>query len=85
MGIILELWKWGIENSFLPHTPKLPFHDENLSPNDKVRRDSWEPHEWKTFSRRVREWVNNLKGSEEELWGSWVSCQMMFFLANCGM
>ncbi|BEV35421.1 site-specific integrase [Synechococcus sp. M16CYN] len=85
MGIIREIWKWGIENSYLPNTPKLPFHDENLTPNDKVRRDSWEPHEWKIFSRRVREWVRSLKGSQEEVWDSWISYQMMFFLANCGM
>ena len=36
------------------------------------------------FSRRVREWVKTLK-VVGEVWDSWVSYQMMFFFANCGM
>ena len=66
MGNIRECWKWGMENSFVPFSPKLPFHDENLVHNDKKRRDTWEPHEWNSFARKVREW---LKGEGDKTGG----------------
>ena len=40
MGMIRECWKWAMENSLIAFTPKLPFHDENLITDDKVRRDT---------------------------------------------
>lgn len=86
MGMIRECWRWGIENSYLPNTPKLPFHDENLIPDETCRRDTWEPHEWKSFIRRLREWLNKQYGeNEEQVWDSWVSYQMLFFLSNTGL
>ena len=86
MGMIREIWRWGMENSYIPNTPKLPFHDENLIGDDKVRRDTWEPSEWSSFSRKVREWLKEQQsGTEEHIWDSYVSYQMMFFLSNTGM
>ena len=41
MGMIRECWKWGMENSLIVFSPKLPFHDENLITDDKVRRETW--------------------------------------------
>ena len=29
MGVIRECWRWGIENSYLPNTPKLPFFPQS--------------------------------------------------------
>ena len=57
MGMIRELWRWGIEEGYIPFTPKLPFQ-VNLIPDDKFRRDTWESNEWKSFARRVRDWLN---------------------------
>jgi len=86
MGMIRECWKWGIENSYLPNTPKLPFHGENLIPDESVRRDTWEPHEWKSFIRKLRDWLNEQYGeTEEHVWDSWVSYQILFFLSNTGL
>jgi len=86
MGMIRECWRWGIENSYLPNTPKLPFHGENLTLDEKVRRDTWEPHEWKSFIRRLRDWLNEqYGGTEEHFWDSWVSYQILFFLSNNGL
>ncbi|QNI43860.1 phage integrase family protein [Synechococcus sp. WH 8101] len=86
MGMIRECWKWGMENSHLPLSPKLPFQDENLVTDDKVRRDTWEPDEWKPFRRRLREWLKEQQQlPQEEFWDAWVAYQMVFFLANCGM
>ena len=86
MGMIREFWKWGMENGFIPFSPKLPFQDENLAADDKVKRATWEAHEWSSFARLVREWLNaQYKSTEEHLWDCWTSYQMLFFLANCGM
>ena len=86
MGMLRECWKWGMENSLIPFSPKLPFHQENLITDDKVRRDTWEPHEWNSFARRVREWLKSQQDkSQEEFWDAWVAYQMLFFLGNCGM
>lgn len=86
MTLIRECWRWGMENSFIPFSPKLPFPDENLVGDDKKRRDTWEPPEWNSFARLVREWLKQ-EGDEtqEGYWDSWVAYQMLFFLANCGM
>ena len=54
MGIIREIWKWGMENGFITFSPKLPFHGENLITDDKVRRDTWEAHEWLKTTREER-------------------------------
>ena len=52
MGIIREFWRWAMENSYIPLAPKLPFHDENLITDDKVRRDTWEAAEWGSLRGR---------------------------------
>jgi len=86
MGMIRECWKWAMKNALISFSPKLPFNDENLITDDKVRRDTWEPHEWNSFARRVREWLKaQQKGTPEDYWDAWVGYQMLFFLANCGM
>jgi integrase len=75
-----------MENGYVPFSPKLPFQNENLITDDKVKRETWEAHEWSSFARLVREWLNaQYDGTEEHLWNCWVSYQMLFFLANCGM
>ena len=66
MGIIREIWKWGMENGFIIFfTPKLPFHGENLITDDKVRRDTWEAHEWSSFARKVHEWLKEQEKKDE--------------------
>ena len=86
MGMIRECWNWGMENSHLPFSPKLPFQDEDLVTDDKVKRDTWEPDEWRPFARRLREWLKQQQDlPQEEFWDCWVAYQMVFFLANCGM
>ena len=86
MGMIRECWKWAMENSLIAFTPKLPFHDENLITDDKVRRDTWEAAEWSSFARKVREWLKAMESKPpEEYWNAFVAYQMLFFLANSGM
>lgn len=86
MGMIRECWKWGMENALLPFSPKLPFQNENLITDDKVRRDTWEPHEWNSFARRLRDWLNTQsEGTENQVWDAFVAYQMVFFLGNNGM
>ena len=86
MGIIREFWRWAMENSYIPLAPKLPFHDENLITDDKVRRDTWEAAEWSSFARKVREWLKAMETKPpEEYWNAFVAYQMLFFLANSGM
>ena len=86
MGMIRELWKWGMTNTLIPFSPKLPFHEENLITDDKVRRDTWEASEWSSFARKVRDWLNTtISGDENYVWDAFVSYQMLFFLANNGM
>ena len=86
MGMIRECWKWAMENSLIAFTPKLPFHDENLITDDKVRRDTWEAKEWLSFARRVREWLKEQRQQDPETyWDAFVAYQMLFFLANNGM
>jgi len=83
MGVFRECWKWGIVNSYLLNTPKLPFHNENLIPDESVRRDKWEQHEWKSFTRKLREWLKEqYEVTQEQVWDSWVSYQILFFLSN---
>ncbi len=86
MGVIRECWKWGMENGLIPFAPKLPFHGENLITDDKVRRDTWETHEWSSFSRKVREWLKTTTNEDENyVWDAYVAYQMLFFLSNNGM
>ncbi len=86
MGMIRECWKWAMENSLIPFLPKLPFHQENLITDDKVRRDTWEPKEWSSFARKVREWLKAQEvNNQDDYWDAWVAYQMLFFLANNGM
>ena len=86
MGMIKECWNWGIKNNHLPFSPKLPFEDENLKTDDKVRRDTWHPQEWSVFVRRARTWLKQQERlSPEDYWDCWVMYQMLFFVANCGM
>ena len=68
MGMIRECWKWAMENGYVPFSPKLPFQNENLITDDKVKRETWEAHEWSSFARLVREWLNaQYEGTEEHL------------------
>ena len=86
MGMIREVWKWGMTNTLIPFSPKLPFHNENLITDDRVRRDTWEASEWSSFARKVRDWLNTTTtGDEDYIWDAFVSYQMLFFLANNGM
>ena len=86
MGMIRELWRWGIEEGYIPFTPKLPFQGVNLIPDDKFRRDTWESNEWKSFARKVRDWLHTTaSGDQDYVWDAFVSYQMLFFLANSGM
>ena len=86
MGVIRECWKWAMDNSLIPFSPKLPFHQENLITDDKVRRETWEANEWSSFSRLVREWLKaQEQKTEDEYWDAYVAYQMLFFLANSGM
>jgi len=86
MGVIRECWKWGMRQQLIPFSPQLPFQNENLVTDDKVRRETWEPHEWNSFARRVREWLKEQQAlPQEEFWDAWVAYQMLFFLSNCGM
>ena len=86
MGLIRECWNWGIKNGHLPFSPKLPFEDENLVTDDKMRRDTWEPQEWNSFARRVRGWLKEQEAkSSAAYWDAWVAYQVVFFVANCGM
>ena len=84
--MIKEIWKWGMVNGFIPFSPQLPFHEENLITDDKVRRDTWEAHEWNSFSRKVREWLKTTTTEDENyVWDAYVAYQMLFFLSNNGM
>ena len=86
MGVIRELWKYGMDNGYIPLHPKLPFHDENLIGDDKMARDTWEANEWNSFSRRLRDWLNNAATkNDDDNWDAFVAYQMVFFLANSGM
>ena len=86
MGMLRECWKWGMENSHIPFSPKLPFQDENLVNDETMRRPTWEPDEWSSFARRVRGWLKEQEGlPQEEFWDAWVAYQMLFFISNCGM
>ena len=85
MGLIRECWKWGMEEGYIPFTPKMPFHNENLITDDRVIRDTWESHEWNSFKGKVVYWLKEQEGkSEEQYWDSYVAYQMLFFLANNG-
>ena len=85
MGMIRECWNWGMENSHLPFSPKLPFQDEDLVTDDKVKRDTWEPDEWRPFARRLREWLKQQQElPQEEFWDCWVAYQMCFSLPTAG-
>ena len=88
MGMIRECWNWGMEQGLIPHAPYLPFQDYDLSTDDKVRRDTWELNEWNAFKNRVRKWLKDQQESakdENAYWDSFVTYQMLFFLANNGM
>jgi len=86
MGHIRECWKWGMEQGHIPFAPVLPFHDENLVTDDKVRRETWELDEWNSFKSQPRKWLREQEGkSEDEYWDCFVAYQMLFFLSNNGM
>jgi len=87
MGHIRECWKWAMEQGLIPHSPVLPFHDENLATDDKVRRDTWELQEWNAFKSRLPKWlrIQRDEKSEKDWWDCFVAYQMLFFLANNGM
>ena len=75
-----------MENGLIPFAPKLPFHGENLITDDKVRRDTWEAHEWSSFARKVRDWLKTTTNEDENyVWDAYVAYQMLFFLSNNGM
>ena len=87
MGLIRECWKWGMVEGYIPTSLKLPFHDEDLISDDKVSRDTWNANEWRSFSRRLRDWLKETESNPDEnyVWDAYVSYQMVFFISNCGM
>lgn len=86
MGHIRECWKFGMEQGLIPFAPVLPFHDENLVTDDKVRRETWELDEWNSFKSLPSKWLREQEGkSENEYWDCFVAYQMLFFLSNNGM
>lgn len=86
MGHIRECWKWGMEQGQIPFAPVLPFNDENLVTDDKVRRDTWELDEWNRFKSRPAKWLREQESKrEDEYWDCFVAYQMLFFLSNNGM
>ena len=86
MTTIREFWKWAMEHSYIPVSPTLPFHDENLIVDDKVSRDTWEAAEWKSFARKMSDWLKSMEVSSFDVyWDAFVAYQMLFFLANSGM
>ena len=86
MGHIRECWKWGMEQGHIPFAPVLPFNDENLVTDDKVRRETWEWDEWNSFKSQPAKWLREQEGkSEDEYWDCFVAYQMLFFLSNNGM
>ena len=87
MGIIRECWSWAMEQGLIPHSPVLPFNDENLATDDKVRRDTWELQEWNSFKSRLPKWLKLQREEkpEKDWWDCYVAYQMLFFLANNGM
>ena len=87
MGLIRECWKWGMVEGYIPTSLKLPFHDEDLISDDKVSRDTWEANEWRSFSRKLREWLKETQTNPDEnyVWDAYVAYQMVFFLSNSGM
>lgn len=75
-----------MEQGHIPFAPVLPFHDENLVTDDKVRRETWELDEWNSFKSQPRKWLREQEGkSEDEYWDCFVAYQMLFFLSNNGM
>ena len=86
MGHVRECWKWSMEQGLIPFAPVLPFHDENLVTDDKVRRETWELDEWNSFKSQPTKWLKQQEGkSEDEYWDCFVAYQMLFFLSNNGM
>ena len=87
MGHIRECWKWAMEQGLIPHSPVLPFHDENLATDDKVRRETWELQEWNAFKSRLPKWlrIQQDEKAEKDWWDCFIAYQMLFFLANNGM
>ena len=86
MGHIRECWKWGMEQGQIPFAPVLPFNDENLVTDDKVRRDTWELDEWNRFKSKPAKWLREQESKgEDEYWDCFVAYQMLFFLSNNGM
>tara|TARA_Y100000592_G_scaffold101081_1_gene185253 strand:+ start:1088 stop:2479 length:1392 start_codon:yes stop_codon:yes gene_type:complete len=87
MGHIRECWKWAMEQGLIPHSPVLPFHDENLATDDKVRRETWELQEWNAFKSRLPKWLRMQQDekAEKDWWDCFIAYQMLFFLANNGM
>ena len=54
--------------------------------DDKVRRDTWHPDEWSEFVRGVRGWLRTQENqSPSDYWDAWISYQVLFFVANCGI
>ena len=87
MGHIRECWKWAMEQGLIHHSPVLPFHDENLATDDKVRRETWELQEWNAFKSRLPKWlrIQQDEKAEKDWWDCFIAYQMLFFLANNGM
>lgn len=86
MGHVRECWKWSMEQGLIPFAPVLPFHDENLVTDDKVRRETWELDEWNSFKSQPTKWLRQQEGkSEDEYWDCFVAYQLLFFLSNNGM
>ena len=86
MGHIRELWRWAMNAQYIPASTFIPFADENLATNDKVRRDTWEPDEWESFKSKPAKWLREQRSKpEKRYWDCFVAYQMLFFMANNGM
>jgi integrase len=87
MGMIREIWTWGQKNGYIEPTLMKPFEDVNLIPDKTNTRPTWEPEQWKKFSRRLRDWrkQRQFSGDEKQWWDTHTSYNLIFFLANSGL
>ena len=53
MGMIREIWNWGIKNGYIEPTQLAPFEDENLVPDVQQRRETFEISEMSDFVKEL--------------------------------
>ena len=85
MGMIRECWKWAMENGYCRSHPKLPFQDENLITDDKVKRKPGNPMNGVPLLVWFREWLNaQYEGTEEQFWDAGFRIRWCFSLPTAG-